>query len=43
MTVYFSNVQVPFLYPQKFWYANDGPLVASRILGQFNVTGWIEP
>jgi hypothetical protein len=42
MSVVFSNVQVPFLYPQKFWYANGG-LAASRINGQFNVTGWIEP
>ena len=43
MSVAFSNQQVPFLYPQKFWFANGGGLAASRINGQFNVTGWIEP
>jgi hypothetical protein len=43
MSVIFSNQQVPFLYPQKFWFANGGGLAASRISGQFNVTGWIEP
>lgn len=41
--VVFSNVQIPFLYPQKFWFANDGSLAATRINGQLNITGWIEP
>jgi hypothetical protein len=43
MTVVFDNIQVPFLYPQTFAYANDGSLTATRINGQFNITGWIEP
>ena len=43
LDVVFSNIQVPFLYPQQFWYANAGTLSGSRINGQFNVTGWFEP
>lgn len=43
MSVVFSNVQVPFLYAQSFWYQNGGTLTASRINGQLNITGWIEP
>lgn len=44
-TVVFSNIQVPFLYYQKFWYSNGGTagIPANRISGQFNITGWIEP
>ncbi len=42
-TVVFDNIQVPFMYPQKFNYYNAGSLSASRINGQFNITGWIEP
>lgn len=42
-TYVFGNVQVPFLYHQTFNYRNAGSLVASRISGQLNVTGWIEP
>ena len=44
-TVVFSNIQVPFLYHQKFWYYNGGTagIPANRISGQFNITGWIEP
>jgi hypothetical protein len=43
MSVVFDNIQVPFLYPQTFAYANDGSLTATRVSGQFNITGWIEP
>jgi hypothetical protein len=43
MPVVFDNIQVPFLYPQTFAYANDGPLTATRVSGQFNITGWFEP
>jgi len=43
LSVVFDNIQVPFLYPQKFSYANDGSLAGTRINGQFNITGWIEP
>lgn len=42
-TYVFSNVQVPFLYYQKFNYYNAGSLAASRVSGQLNITGWIEP
>lgn len=43
LSVVFANVQVPFLYPQQFSYANDGTLNATRVSGQFNITGWFEP
>lgn len=43
MSVSFSNGQVPFLYYQKFYYANAGSLASTRVSGQLNVTGWIEP
>jgi hypothetical protein len=43
LTVVFDNVQVPFLYPQTFAYANAGTLSAARISGQFRITGWFEP
>lgn len=43
LSVVFDNIQVPFLYPQQFYYANDGTLTATRVSGQFNVTGWFEP
>jgi hypothetical protein len=39
----FSNIQVPFLYHQRFNYYNDGALVATLISGQLNITGWFEP
>lgn len=39
----FPNVQVPFLYHQKFNYYNGGSLAASLISGQLNITGWFEP
>lgn len=41
--VVFDNVQVPFIYYQKMNFYNGGTLVATRINGQLNVTGWIEP
>jgi hypothetical protein len=43
MSVVFSNAQVPFLYAQTLNFYNDGSLVATRINGQLNVTGWFEP
>ena len=43
LSVVFDNIQVPFLYPQQFWYSNDGTLVATRTSGQLNITGWFEP
>jgi hypothetical protein len=43
LSVVFDNIQVPFLYPQQFSYANDGTLTATRVSGQFNITGWFEP
>jgi hypothetical protein len=43
LTVVFDNIQVPFLYPQQFWYSNAGSLTATRINGQLNITGWFEP
>jgi hypothetical protein len=43
MSVVFDNIQVPFLYPQQFSYANDGTLNVTRTNGQFNITGWFEP
>jgi hypothetical protein len=43
LNVVFDNIQVPFLYPQTFAYANDGSLTSTRTSGQFNITGWIEP
>jgi hypothetical protein len=43
LTVVFDNIQVPFLYPQQFSYANAGSLAATRVSGQFNITGWFEP
>lgn len=43
LTVVFDNIQVPFLYPQTFAYANAGSLAATRVSGQFNITGWFEP
>jgi hypothetical protein len=43
MSLVFDNIQVPFLYPQQFWYSNGGALPATRISGQFNITGWFEP
>ena len=42
-TVIFDNVQVPFLYPQQFWYSNAGSIAALRTNGQLNITGWFEP
>ena len=42
-SVVFDNVQVPFIYYQKLNFYNGGSLVATRINGQLNVTGWIEP
>lgn len=41
--VVFDNIQVPFIYYQKMNFYNGGSLVATRINGQLNVTGWIEP
>lgn len=41
--VVFDNVQVPFLYYQKFNYYNAGDLAVTRTSGQLNITGWIEP
>lgn len=41
----FDNVQVPFIYHQKFNFYNagaEGPK-ENRINGQLNITGWIEP
>lgn len=43
LTVVFDNIQAPFLYPQQFYYSNAGTLVATRISGQLNITGWFEP
>jgi hypothetical protein len=43
LPVVFDNIQVPFLYPQQFSYANAGTLAATRTNGQFNITGWFEP
>ncbi len=43
MGVVFDNVQVPFLYHQSLYFRNAGALTATRINGQLNVTGWIEP
>lgn len=42
-SVVFDNIQVPFLYPQTFAYANNGSIAALRTNGQFNITGWFEP
>lgn len=38
----FSNIQVPFLYFQKFNYKNAGSRAAGRTGGQLATTGWIE-
>lgn len=43
LSVAFANVQIPFLYHQKFNYYNAGTLAATRTSGQLNITGWIEP
>ena len=43
LPVVISGVEVPFLYPQRFWFSNAGPVAAARISGQLNVTGWDEP
>jgi hypothetical protein len=43
LTIEYSNIQVPFLYPQQFAYSNGGSLSAQRVSGQFNITGWFEP
>lgn len=37
-----DGVIIPFLYPQRFWYSNAGGVVASRISGKFDITGWFE-
>lgn len=44
-TFVFPNISVPFQYFQKFNYYNAGDpiLLANRIGGQLNITGWIEP
>jgi hypothetical protein len=42
-TYVFDNIQVPFLYYQKFNYYNGGSRPAERVGGQLNITGWIEP
>ncbi len=43
LTYVFDNVQVPFLYHQTIHYSNAGSLIAQRISGQLETTGWIEP
>lgn len=43
ISVVFDNIQVPFLYYQKFNFYNAGTITATRVDGQLNVTGWIEP
>lgn len=42
-TYVFSNIEIPFLYPQTFNYYNAGALAATRTSGQLNITGWFEP
>lgn len=39
----FDQIEIPFLYPQSFYYTNDGTLSANRVSGRLHVTGWYEP
>lgn len=41
-SVVFSNIQVPFIYPNLFYFSNAGTLTASRTAGYLNITGWFE-
>jgi hypothetical protein len=43
LTYVFPNVQVPFLYHQKFNWSTGGTLQAERNGGALNITGWFEP
>jgi hypothetical protein len=40
---YFTNIQIPFLYYQKFNYYNDGSMAGLRSAGKLHIKGWIEP
>lgn len=42
-TVVFFGVQIPFNYFQTFNFYNAGALASTRINGQLNIVGWIEP
>jgi len=37
-----DNITVPFCFKQEFYYSNDGAIIAQRILGTLEITGWIE-
>ena len=37
-----DNITVPFCFKQEFYYSNAGAIIALRILGTLEITGWIE-